>query len=105
MVSGNVPATRLGTFEPVTETVSVVKPAPVIVAGLKLPVMAPTPPIVGLLVADKVTGELNPPAVRTFTVAVPVVTADVPVPNAGMLIGFGEATRLKEGAGLGAVGW
>ena len=77
------------TAAPATEMVSVVELAPVMVAGLKLPVISVTPFIVSL-VADKVTGELKPPAVTMLTVVVPVVRVEVPVPIAPILIGLGE---------------
>jgi len=59
--------------------VSVDEPAPVIVGGLKLPVIAITPFTVAG-VAVNVTGELNPSATRMLTTVVPVVVVDVPVP-------------------------
>src|SRR5271169_918022 len=88
------------TAAPVTEMVSVDEPAPVTVAGLKLPVTSVIPFIVAL-VAVKVTGELKPPAARMLTVVTPVLMVGVPVPIAPMLIGLGEAITWKDGSGAG----
>src|SRR5277367_4327081 len=92
------------TFVPMTEMVNVDEPAPVTVAGLKLPVMQVSLLHVSL-VAVKATGELKPPATRTFTVVVPVVVGPVPVPSAAMLIGLGDAISSNDGWGAGATGW
>lgn len=95
------------TAAPVTETVSVDEPAPVIVAGLKLPVAQVCTVPLALHVStgmDKVTGESKPSAASTLTVTVPVVIAGVPAPMAPMLIGFGDATNSNDGSGAGAIG-
>jgi hypothetical protein len=94
----------ISTAAPVTEMVSVDEPAPVMVAGLKLPVIQVTPLHVSL-VAVKVTLESKPSATRMFTVVVPVVVVDVPAPIAPMLIGLGDAITSKDGSGAGATGW
>ena len=88
---------------PVTEMVSVDEPAPVMVPGLKLPVMQVTPLQVSG-VAVNVTAESNPPATRMVTVVVPVVMVGVPGPVAPMLIGLGDAISSKDGWGVGADG-
>src|ERR1700691_6213965 len=85
MVRGMGPGIR--TAAPVTEMASVDELTPVMVAGLKLPVMQVTPLHVSV-VAVKLTGASKPPAVRTLTVAVPVVMVGVPAPAAPMVIGF-----------------
>src|ERR1700722_364693 len=84
--------------------VSVEVPAPVTVAGLKLPVTQVSPLHVALM-AVRATAELKPPATKTFTVVVAVVVGPVPVPIAPTLSGLGEAISSNEGVGSGAAGW
>src|SRR5271157_4141609 len=87
---------------PLTDTVSWDEPVPVIVLGLRLPVMQVTELHVALA-AVNVTGESKPSATITFIVVVPVVIG-IALPMAPTLIGLGLGTSSKEGAGAGATG-